>query len=227
MRTLFRKISCFSILSFLLISIIFGNVFAETDDNDNKLKFLIVETQKSSDTTFIWWLPQEYWKASAEAYAGSRLTEAMEIYSEYFRPYIVMLVAHVKPSSTRPKFISEADLLAHIRLIDEHGYSHFPLTPKQINPNFRKFLKEIKPHFTESFGTLGKHMSFVIFAAEDNDGLVVDTSKESQFKIKIANEEFIWKLPFESLIPPQECRTCHKRLNGKYKFCPWDGTSLK
>jgi hypothetical protein len=187
------------------------------------------ETQKGSDNTFIWWLPQEYWKTSAEIFtASSKETAAlMEIYSEYFRPYIVMLVAHAEPTSSgKPQFFSESDILSNIRLIDKHGYSHFPLTKKQINPTFLKFLKELKPNFTESLGTFGKHMTFIVFAAEDKNELVVDTSKETQFKIKLNREEFLWRLPFESLIPTQVCPTCHQNLNGKFKFCPWDGTNL-
>jgi hypothetical protein len=97
---------------------------------------------------------------------------------------------------------------------------------KQINPNFLKFLKELKPSFTENFGAIGKHMSFVVFAAEDKDGRIVDTTKETQFKIQIKSEEFSWKLPFESLIPLQLCPKCHQKLNGKFNFCPWDGAPL-
>jgi hypothetical protein len=117
-------------LFLLLISFISCNVLAD-NNQDNKLDLLIVETQKFSDTTFIWWLPQEYWSTSAELIKSKETALAMEVYSEYFRPYIVMLVAHTEPTSaTKARFFSESDILSNIRLVDGRGFSHYPLPKK-------------------------------------------------------------------------------------------------
>jgi len=194
----------------------------------NALEEFLLESRQQSNETFIWWIPEELWRLFQEQDLNFSEDQA-EFIINSLDPYIVFLVAHGNfTSSGRFKYWSEAEILSDIRLIDSKYISHYPLAKNQLGPSVKKFLNELKPDFTEEFAKMGKKMYFILFASQNKNGeKIIDTSVESAFRIKIGKEEFTWQVPFESLIPPIKCPTCHRLLEGRYRFCPWDGTPLR
>ena len=193
---------------------------------------LIQETQKRSDKTqemtLVWWIPEEYWQAS---FSQSRNITASQIEEQIkvFRPYTsVAVVDGMVSIYGTVTYKSEADIRSNVRFVDSQGNIYLPLSDTYINADTRAVLAMMKPALVNVSGPVGQNMYFFVFPAQNKEGLgIADAKKEGEFSVKLGEREFRWKLPLSSLLPPKICPTCHEKLSGSYKYCPWDGTKLE
>jgi hypothetical protein len=76
-------------------------------------------------------------------------------------------------------------------------------------------------------GALGRNMNFFVFPGVRANGRpIADAKQEGSFKVVLGEQEFRWRLPLSSLLPPKICPKCHETDKGAWKFCPWCGTAL-
>ena len=47
------------------------------------------------------------------------------------------------------------------------------------------------------------------------------------FKVDIANESFVWKLPLVSLMEEKICPVDQQKMEGNWIFCPFHGEKLQ
>jgi len=197
--------------------------------NEVDLTALTQETQKISqkagEVTFVWWIPEEFWKASL-AQQKQLSAEQIEGFLKVLKPYIVVVAVKGKIglSST---FESEEFIRANTKVIDSQGNACSPLSDADVDAAAKGVLGMIKPMFANTMGALGKNMHIVLFSAKTADGRqVIDTKKRGQFKVAMANQELKWRLPFDSVLPKQTCPKCKEDCKGSWIFCPWCGTKL-
>ncbi len=185
-------------------------------------------SQEMYERTFVWWIPEELLEAY---YAGHPFaTEAwIEEVDKAVSPYTVIAVSDGKsgPFTRRAKFKTKVDIKANIKIKDSHGTRYLPISEDEISSNTKSFLASWKPVLEEAYGQWGENTHFILFPGKDKNGhRIVDPKKDGSFSVELGKKEFRWRLPLGSLVPPKICPTCGEKLNGAYKFCPWDGAKL-
>ena len=214
----------------LVLSGLTGAPFADTVKIDTNA--LIHETQKMSDkpntSTMVWWAPEEFWEHSFSQNPGATEAQVEEMVA-VIRPYTIIIVVDgtIGPFGG-VTFKSEPEIRPIIQVRDGRGNIHRPLGEESINVDTRNFLSAVRPVFANMMGPLGENMHFFLFPSHNSAGeKIADATKEGSFSLKLGAEEFAWRLPLGSLLPPKICPTCGAKLSGAYKFCPWDGTKLE
>jgi hypothetical protein len=222
-------------LFFLLLAVLFLSRidFVLAQDPRQELNSLIQETQKKSDRigemSFVWWIPQEYWQLSFSQNPTITPEQAEKVL-EVFRPYIIVAVVDGKTGSMAGiTYRGEAEIRSSIKLKDKMGNIYLPLSDSEVSVDTKSFLGAMKPVLANVLGPMGQNMYFFVFSTKDKSGEdIANAKKEGRFSVELdGNRSFLWTLPLSSLIPLKVCPTCNQKLNGAYKFCPWDGTKLE
>jgi hypothetical protein len=216
----------------LLVMLIFGyteNAFAE--DKKVDINALILETQKQSQTadkvSMIWWVPEEYWRASFEQSPNVNATQ-VEAFIKVLRPYIVIIALDGDMGSLGGiTYKSKETVQSSIQIIDSEGNHYSPLPNEKIDADTNNFLSLMKPVFSNMLGAMGENMNFYLFPAKNEKGTnIIDVKKESKFSVLMDKAEYKWKLPLSSLLPPRLCPIDDEKLNGTWKYCPTHGVEL-
>ncbi|NIM51604.1 MAG: hypothetical protein GTN62_12315 [Gemmatimonadales bacterium] len=195
------------------------------------LQALVEETQqmsrRSDAMTFVWWMPEEFWRASLAE--DSTIPEtAVEEFVEVLRPYIIVVAVdgRIGPFGGIT-YEPEATVRANIRLVDRHGGQYPPMGERGIDPDTRNFLSMMKPFLANLLGPMGQNMNFFVFPSKTKKGqTIADATEEGSVAVRMRDEEFRWRLPLGSLVPPKICPVDGERLNGAWRFCPWHGVEL-
>lgn len=195
------------------------------------LQALVEETQqmlrKSDAMTFVWWMPEEFWRASLAE--DSTIPEtAIEEFVEVLHPYIIVVAVdgRIGPFGG-VTYEPEATVRADIHLVDGHGGLYPPLGEDGIDPDTRNFLSMMKPFLANLLGPMGQNMNFFVFPSKTKKGqTIADATEEGFLAVRMRDEEFKWRLPLGSLVPPKICPVDGERLNGAWRFCPWHGVEL-
>jgi hypothetical protein len=207
-----------------------GTTFAQEIKAD--VSALTSETQKMSqrtdEMTTVWWIPEEFWRASF-AQAPMLAETQVEEFLKVLRPYTLIAVIDGKIGMFGGiTFKSEAEIRAHISIKDNEGTFYEPLREDQIDADIKNFLSMMTPLFANMLGPMGQNMHFFLFpAAKANGQKIADAKKEGLFFVKLGEQLFSWRLPLGSLLPQKLCSVDGEKLNGAWKFCPWHGVELK
>ncbi|MCB1193022.1 MAG: hypothetical protein H7A23_26260 [Leptospiraceae bacterium] len=192
---------------------------------------LLKETQKMSreedEIIMIWWLPIEFWKMSFAKDSTMPEKQSKELIS-HLNNYTILAVVNGKIGTLgNVEYQSEKYNKKILSLKDKNNNTYHPLEDKFIDNTTAMLLSMMKPVLGNMLGPLGENMFFYIFPSIGKDKkVIVDPWKEGIFLVDLGEREFLWKLPLNSLIPPQNCPKCKEKLKGSYKYCPYDGTKL-
>jgi hypothetical protein len=215
----------------LLLGWVSAGLAGQADKGLVDLPALLMETQRHSprpdEATMVWWLPEEFWRATAGA--NPAINEAMlgELLG-VLRPYTVIAAVDGKMGPFGGvTFKPEADIRAAIRLKDSDGTAYKPLGDDQIDQDTKNLTAAMRSVLAGIAGPLGQNMHFYFFPAKTVKGKPIAAAKvEGAFSVSVGPQVFKWRLPLGSVLPPKTCPKCGEKLNGAYKFCPWDGTPL-
>jgi len=221
-------------LSLIFMVLFLGRVgYVLVQAQIQEINALIQETQKKSERmgemSFVWWIPQEYWQLSFSQNPEVTPEQSEKVLS-VFRPYTIIAVVDGRTGQAAGiTYRAEAELRSNIKIKDKAGNIYLPLSDEQINMETRSFLAAMKPVLSNVLGPMGQNMHFFVFPAQDSAGQDIANAKaEGAFLVELDGpRSFHWKLPLSSLMPLKTCPTCNQKLNGAYKFCPWDGTKLE
>lgn len=191
---------------------------------------LVKETQKSDqkagEMTLVWWIPEEFWKVSLEQNANLS-ADQIEDFLEMLRPYVIVTVVKGKVGFS-PSFESKEYATTNTKLLDEKGNKYSPLSDDEIDDKTKGLLGMLKPVLAGSLGPTGNNMHFLVFSAKgENGNQLIDAKRKGSFKVAVADKEFKWRLPLDSLLPAKECPQCKETCKGSWSFCPWCGTKLE
>jgi len=195
------------------------------------VNLLLQETQKRAEkpgeVNIVWWFPEAIWRASL-AQTPNVTPEQTEATLSVFRPYVIIAAVEGKIDATgNILYKSETEIRSSLRLLDTQGNEYLALAEDGINVMTKSYLAMMKPLFAHTMGPMGQNMYFFVFPSKDKNGLdIADPKKEGAFSVRLGGKELQWKLPLSSLLPEKTCPTCKQKLNGTYKYCPWDGTPL-
>ncbi len=192
---------------------------------------MMLETMKVSQgpagLTVIRWFPEPFWAASINQSATMTQSQT-EDFLKVLRPYtMVMVVSGTIGPFGGMTYKSASEIRSSIKLRDGDGNTYSPLGNDALDQDTRNFLEIAKPMLKGMLGPLGENMHVVLFQSKSADGLsIADPNKKGSFSVLLANEEFRWRLPLDSVLPPKQCPTCKEECRGSWSYCPWCGTKL-
>lgn len=179
---------------------------------------------------FIWWIPFEFWEASARQGGGS-VEDARKQFKS-LQEYVTVSVVVAKMGGLGSmEFIPRDTVRANLTVRDALGKEWKPLD--NISEEARMLTQVLKPMFASSMGKMGENIELYFFPARNAaGGLIADPLSRKTFSVVLRNvygpEElnFTWQLPLNALAPPAYCPTGKERVQANWKFCPWHGTRL-
>lgn len=204
---------------------------AAAQDQRIDVNELVQETERAStvagELNLVWWLPEEFWKASVAA--NPNVTpEQLELILKAVRPYFIVGVANGKMASMGTvTYRTEDEIRGIVQLKDDGGNLYKPLPEDKVDASVPALLGLMKPFMAKTVGALGENIHFYVFAGSKTDGArICDPLKEGACEVDVGERAFKWRLPIGSLLPKQKCPVCGEILSGAYRFCPYDGTKL-
>ncbi len=201
---------------------------------DQKLDVMEIarETQKFSteggELNIVWWLPQEFWSTSIAANTNVNPAQ-VQMFTKFVHPYLIVGVVSGRISAFgAPTYRTESEIRGLISLKDSDGTAYAPIEPNHLAASVPALESLMRPSMAKMLGPLGENMNFFVFPGSRRDGTeVCDASQRGVCEVELGDHEFKWKLPLESVLPKLKCPVCGEILSGGYKYCPYDGTSLR
>lgn len=197
---------------------------------------LMRETQKivrkqhdenSQDMTLVWWIPIQFWELSVQDNPAIA-QQAIEKFRFTLDPYtlVVVLSAQIGPFGGMT-FKSEEAVRASITLRDAQNVSYAPLADAQISADAKSLLLMLKPVLANLAGPLGQNLQYLLFNSKTKDGRpLADAKGEGWFTAVVAGEEFRYRLPLGSLLPPKYDPVTRDEFPGNYRYSPFTGNPL-
>ena len=225
--------TCFTAVQFavaLAIVLLVAAWPAAAKDKDIDATALTQETQKiyqaAGNITLVWWIPEDFWCASFKR-SANLTPQQTEDFLKVLRPYVMIAVVKGQVGFN-PNFESLEFVRSNTKVIDGQGNSYDPLPEKDVDARAKGVVGMLKPVFAANLGSLGQSMHIVFFPGQASDGnRLVDPRGKGQFKVTVADQEFRWRLPLDSILPSQTCAKCKEECKGSWTYCPWCGTKLK
>lgn len=199
--------------------------------NGIDFRALIRETQKGSSNpsrmTLIWWVPEDYWRASFMARGDYNEATAEEFYRA-LRPYTMVLVMDGRHSENgQVVYRPDTEVRSELMLRGMDGVDYRPIRPEQISEEAKTLIELMRPVFTNLLGPLGQNIRIYYFPARNKEGKpLTDPRASGLFSVFLGNREYRWRLPLSTVMPARKCPTCAEALSGAFKFCPYDGAKL-
>ncbi len=179
----------------------------------------------SSNQTVIMWMPTEFPQIGAAKQGAT--AEMLGQIEQVLRPYLILFVA----SGTSGPFgaitpLPVAEIREMIQLVDSDGTRYRPINDEDMNADAKKFARSLGPALSANFPE-GQEGNVIVFPGTTEKGeLIADSTKEGSFSIRLAENEFTWRLPLGALVPSKLCPIDGEELSGSWKFCPWHGSRL-
>jgi hypothetical protein len=195
------------------------------------LQALIQETQRteqgSGKLTLVWWLPEQFWEASTSQNPAVT-KEQIDQVLKTIRPYtIVAVVAGDVGSFGGVTYRSEEAIRTAVTIKDTEGLSYSPLGESEIDPDTKNLMQLIKPVIVNMLGPLGQNMHFILFPAKTKDGQpIADATKEGLLSIGLGDQQFKYRLPLGSVLPPKYDPKTGEKFPGNYTYNPFTGSEL-
>lgn len=195
---------------------------------------LVQDTQRQATGAnamgMAWWIPTEFWLLAMEQGNGGVLsaTEREQLKAS-MDPFTVLVVfdGAMGPLGGAT-FRSPEEVAKMTRLVDPSGKTWEPIAESRLSPDLRNILTVMRPMFASILGPVGQNMAFVVFEGEaPKGGRLIDPRSDGRFTVKVGTTDYHWRLPLGSLLPEQSCSKCSETMYGAWKYCPWDGTTLR
>lgn len=223
----------FSCVQSALVALFFCFVFASAaQENKVDVAALVRDTQKSvheqGKMTLVWWIPEDFWSATLAS--NPDMTPAgIQRLLKTVHPYtLVAVVKGTFGGFGGMTYESEQDIRSELTIFDSSGKQYKPINDADLGPDLQNLLVMLKPVLGKMMGALGRNFDFYAFPANGSDGKpIANPKKDGSFKAQLGEQNFKWRLPLGSLLPPKVCPQCGEKLSGAYKYCPYDGTTLK
>jgi len=212
---------------------IFAQNTAATDTDSREVEDILKETQKQVGGNhrigIVWWIPPEFWEASAKR-QGSSPERAHEMFAS-LREYTIVCVAVGKMGIGTINWFAAAEVRANTMLRDSAGINYKSVTV--LSPDAQGLLSVVTPVLTNILGPMGQNIQFLLYPAKTSaEGPIADARRPGSFSIVISDllgqkeSAFSWRLPLTSITPPRFCSIGHERVQADWKYCPWHGNQL-
>ena len=230
------------ILSNVLVSSLISSIQAlslEPKDISNvDLTSLIQETQEveaDNGFSFIWWIPQEYWKTALSTDSSLSSTQTAELLN-LLEPYFMLAVAQGESSSIGAmRFYSLEQVRQNLTFYyeDANGEQKILTPTTTLSPDVELLQNSLKPILEQTVGNFGQNIHFFTFEDRDSQGTrQISPYEKGTIKVRLSSDnqtmdnDFAIDLPLNSLYVPRICPN-GKEADISWQYCPWDGTKLE
>jgi hypothetical protein len=183
--------------------------------------------QKAGTFISVCWFPVEFWEATYAADPPLSKEQTKELL-DAIRPYVMVVVVVSQPGALgNMTYKSEAEIRKEIKVVDGKGNVYEPLGEEDIPDNTKRFVNWFRPALGSTLGPTGKNMQLMLFRDKGgNSERLADPKSKGSFKVVLGKQEFRWKLPLASVVPPRDCTKCKEKCSGNWDYCPWCGNQL-
>jgi len=218
-----------SVLVFLIIIFNFTSVNAQ--QTELKVTKIFKETYKydttSTQQTFAWWVPNEYWKEFllyTKLYDRSQINKLTIVLDPYILIYISDKITGLgsQPDQHTPEELIRKNIL----LIDENKVEYKPIEEELVSLEAKSFVLNMTHLSNPVKGMKDPHYLLYFQNKNSNGKKIADPNKKGFFKIKFYSNEIKWNLPLISLSNPMICPVDGKKMNPEWEYCPWHGKKL-
>jgi hypothetical protein len=176
-----------------------------------------------------WWLPPEYWVASAEkqGWPEEKLADLRDRIAHYF----VLGVIDATLDGAQLAFAEHPEVVKRIS-VERNGEAVEPL--RIFDPSLAQTVPQLSYFLRVSLGPLQQGMKLLFFPNLNAEGEpILLGSREGEVRVRYrpggdaAPTEFLWRSPLTSIVGPTSCPEGGEPLEASWKFCPWHGVKLK
>jgi len=183
--------------------------------------------QTENDMNFCWWLPIEYWIASAQSTGNQSISDAVfiqQVLSNYeIFAFLKGDVSDIATVTYKPKTYFENS----IEIKNENGELLQYVKEDEMSAESQTILFLLKPLLQNLLGEMGNNLHFFAFKAYNSAGKrILDPKKEGNFRVKTVDNEYLFRLPLGALLPPKTCPIDNEEFDGSWKYCPYHGNEL-
>lgn len=175
----------------------------------------------------VWWIPDQFWQASFSQ-DPTMSQEQISQFLEVMRPYTLIGVVDAKVGPLGgTNFTSERIVRSRVIIEDREGKTYRPIEESALNPDIKNLLAFMKPVLMNTIGPMGENLHFLVFQSTTQDGQpIADATKEGFFIVNALGEEFKYKLPLGSVLPPKYDPETGEKFPGNYDYNPFTGSRL-
>ena len=190
---------------------------------------LVQDTQRFTHdakvTKMAWWIPSEFWEVTLGQDPSLTAEKKKEIIA-VLDDYTVFVVSH----STIGVFggmtnAPRKEIEKNISLVVD-GNELLPLRNDEMSSDASSLYAMMKPMMAQMLGQFGQGMEFFVYRNERKGQLIIDPKKEGSFYFECFGEQYDWRLPLGSLLPPKFDLETGQTFPGNYKFNPYTGAEL-
>ncbi|MDI9239223.1 hypothetical protein QLQ15_09900 [Lysobacter sp. LF1] len=192
----------------------------------NQLTNETQQTSSSRETVdLVWWLPSQFWLASARNDDRSAMTQIAGLFDQYT---VVAAVNGKIGTLGIDKFMDENELREAIRLRGADGKEYTPIDPGKLDPKVTMVFGVLKPVLGSMIGQLGNNLHFFVFPAKGKDGKpLADPLAPGKVSVQLGQARYDFTTPLGSLLTPQRDPRTGQTFPGSYRFNPYTGSQLE
>jgi len=173
---------------------------------------------------FALWMPPEFFIASA----GNANEESTRQLNRMLDGYMLFMVADAQVSTfggLTPTPRSE--LLRKTTLVVNNGVPLTPVSDEDLKPDFKTLREVLRPVMKNVVGSLGESLELMVFKLPANGPSMIKPAGEGRVKLTTVGQDYVWRLPLGSVLPPMFDPDSGDRFPGNYRFNPYTGKSLQ
>jgi hypothetical protein len=184
-------------------------------------------SREAKSLTMVWWMPDEFWEASIRADPAATQSTVDQILT-VTRHYTLIAVADGTLGVLGGlNYKSESEVRSTVRLVDRAGAAYAPLDEAAIASDMKNLLGFMRPMIANMLGPLGQNIHFLLFPAQDAQGLPIASAKrEGGFSVKVGAAAFKYRLPLGSVLPARFDPKTGERFPGNFLFSPLTAAPL-
>jgi len=182
--------------------------------------------QSNDAVSMVWWIPTEFWIENFKQ--DPTITEQQgEAFVATLVDYTVFAVVNAKAGTfggLTPKTKMEIEENSQLKV---NGVTLPLLSEGEISSDAANFFVMMKPLMGQMLGQFGQGMEFLVYSDKNARGeRILDPSKSGEFVYSLFGDEFSWRLPLGSMLPPRFDRETGEKFPGNYKYNPYTGDEL-
>ncbi len=168
------------------------------------------------------WMPPEFF---ALAYANMGANEQRQL-KAMLQGYTLFFVADAQLGlMATPIAKPRSDIMGSTHLVLNGGQNIRPVPDAEIGRDLKLFLDTVRPVLQAQMGKVGETLEPLVFRLpKPADQL--QAAGSGRVKISISGDEFLWRLPLGSVLPPAFDPDTGDQFPGNYLFSPFTGRKL-
>jgi hypothetical protein len=194
-----------------------------------ELQKLISDTQRAAEEpsrlTLVWWIPTEFWEITTRNNPAVT-DEARAMFRKVMDEYLLFIitVADVGPMGGM-SHKDRAAIEANTELLIA-GKAVGLVEKDKMSADALNFISMMKPMMANMLGQFGQSMEFFVYPNPMKSPQRVSAVNPGNFYITSFGNQFEWRLPLGSLLPPKVDLKTNQVFPGDYLYNPYTGDKL-